>query len=295
MKRLSILLVLSLAFFCHCSKAPMGNESSIITGQVFVIQQNRVNVKLGGVLINYVPKKSLQDRIEWISQSQIELDNIRAYSNKLKSIDQRLGEAAKEITSPDIRRFLDTASNLQKRNWVDFNTNPTVEELFSIDISYKDPIFSDIDGDRSRWLLASLFTTWQVSASTAQSTTDADGNFSISIPKNGEGYILAQASRLISTEHTEYYIWIFELNGKQEGPVHLTSQNVANTSIIATLGATPSNTKTPNHRLSLRSLDWFNQPNELLDSISRNNRKIETLGKRSSDLNTERNTLKSRQ
>lgn len=294
MKRLVILLALFPTLFCHCSKTPIANERSVISGQVFVIQQNRVNVKLGGVLINYVPKKSLQDRVEWISQSQTELDNIRRYSNKLKGIDRRLAEAAKEIAHADIRRFLDAASNLQKRNWIDFNTNPTVKELSSIDISHNDPSFSDIDGDRSRWLLASLFTTWRVSASTTQSTTDADGNFNIFIPKNGEGYILAQASRLISSEHTEYYIWISEINGKQEGPVHLTSQNVANTSIIATLEATPSNTKTPYRSLSLRSLDWFNQSNDLLDSISRNNRKIEMLGKKSSDLNTELNSLKAR-
>lgn len=294
MKRLAILLALSTALFCHCSKTPIENERSVVSGQVFVIQQNRVNVKLGGVLINYVPKKSLQDRVEWISQSQIEFNSIRVYSNKLKNIDRVLGESAKEIADPDISRFFDATMKLQKRNWIEFDTNPTVKELSSIDISYNEPNFSDIDADRSRWLLASLFTTWQAAASTAKSTTDADGNFSISIPKNGEGYILAQASRFISSERTEYYVWIFEINGKQEGPVQLTSQNVANTSILAALDAAPSNTKTPYRKLSLRSLNWFDQANEMLDSMSRNNRKIEALRKRSSDLTTELKSLKLR-
>lgn len=294
MKKLAILLATSTALFCQCSKAPIENERSVISGQVFVIQQNRVNVKLGGILINYVPKKSLQDRVEWISQNQIELNSIKEYSNKLKSIDKILGDSANEIADPDISRFFDSARNIQKRNWMEFDTNPTVKELYSIDIAYRKPSFSDIDADRSRWLLASLFTTWQATAITEKSTTDADGNFSISIPKNGEGYILAQASRLVSSEHTEYYVWIFEINGKQEGPVHLTSQNVVNTSILATLNATLSNTKTPQRRLSLGSLNWFDHANEMLDSLSRNNRKIEALRKRSSDLNAELKSLKLR-
>lgn len=294
-KRIQLTALLSLTFICSCSEE--SNSPIEIKGQVFVIQQNRVNIKLGGVSINYVPKKTLESRVQWISKSQEDFDQIRRHTKQLHAIDERIADAAEESGAAEIKTFLDSSRRLQELAWSEFRSDATVIELSAINSCYEQPLFSVVDASSSRWKLASLFADWLESASSAKATTDADGNFSISIPANGSGYLFAQASRIVSPDNAENYFWIFEVDGRQAGPVHLTSNNVVNSSILS--GLQSSSFKSPGPKecvsdLRLRSLEWFDQADVMLGEIANNRRRIEMLRQRSTALKDELNYLKAR-
>lgn len=289
-----------------CSKARKDSiESSprSVSGQIFIIQKNRVNVKLGGVRISFVPLQKFRERSLWIAQNQEKAKYLLRYESKLDQVDQMIESAATKPFSSHLDEFLSTARRIQNSNERKFKDNPLVAELQKMSLvqSENSDIFesSDFRGlPEAQWSLSAIFFDWLDRSESHGTITDADGNYSFSLPEEARGYLIAQASRNLIKGNFEHYFWIHEIAGPDSNPVHLTSTNLLDpitlSEIIHQSSATQrTSMKIIEDEFDLSSLEWFDQAGSLLREATANQNKIDSRKLEIKNLEEEINEIQS--
>jgi hypothetical protein len=276
-----IALLAASLFLAGCSKpgSDAAGKSRQISGQVFVIQKNRVNVKLGGVEVRFVPREVFQTRCRWIEKNGPKAALISGYEKELRDIDSVIRATETEDHAGKIRRFLSTARDRQNDAWSRFRDNPALESfrLLSSASERSRGSFEEAGFRESgeQWALSALFSDWLDQHAVVSTQTDADGNYGLSVPAPGDGFVFAQSSRQMTGAEFENYYWIQEVVPSTTGPVHLSTNDVLTPSGLDDLihpgtRPAPESTKIIEEEFGLRDLSWFADAETLLRKIATN-------------------------
>ena len=253
-------------------------KTAEIKGQVFVIQKNRVNVKMGGVEIHYVPREAFEKQCRWIRDSIPKLKRISGYEKELQRIDTVIEETSHGKHAGKIRDLLSSARERQVDAWKRFDENPLLKDyrLLLLDAeeqrdSIEDAGFGRVKEDH--WTLTAFFGAWLSSHATASTQTDADGNYSLALPAAGDGLLFAQSSRQLSKDASESYYWIQKVSSSTPGPIHLSSNTTLSPSNLKDfIGMPPAPDNASMNDLvkeyGLRDLTWFTEAEDLLRQIA---------------------------
>jgi hypothetical protein len=281
-KLLQIALVTAPLFLGSCSKQePASAQKPVnVQGQVFVIQKNRVNVKLGGVDIYYVPLEVFRERCHWIAANNAKATLIEDYEKDLRRIDSAIRTAEREKHAGKIHEFLTSARRLQLDAWDRFEKNPLVKDYQRLSLIEKENReFFEESGfgasQEQQWALSALFFEWLPRCSVVSTQTDADGNYHLVLPAPGNGLLFAQSSRQMGGADFENYFWIQEVSSTTTGPVHLSTNTLLTPAILGGFihqATAPARTsvKLVTDEFELRDLSWFTVAEPLLREVAKN-------------------------
>jgi hypothetical protein len=275
-----VLFAAMLGLAC-CSKPEPATAGKPLTinGQIFVIQKDRVNIKLGGVEVRYVPREAFQTRCRWIEKNGPRAAMIARYEQELRDIDSVIEATSTEDHAGKIRRFLSSARELQNNAWSRFRENPALESYRLLSLagerkreSFEEAGFPDRE---EQWTLSALFSEWLDRHAAVSTKTDADGNYSLNLPAPGNGFVFAQTSREVSEGKTETYFWIQEVSPSTTGPVHLSTNDVVTPAGLDELiypgtAPAPASMNAVVEEFGLRDLAWFAEAETLLRKIAKN-------------------------
>ena len=169
-----------------------------ITGQVFIVTKEHESVDLGSASISIYPLDSVQSVIESVDA------DLKADREKTAGLESSMERAYKAASQASDQLWNDAIASSSRNR----NVFKAVERERSLakDLLYLERVVRD----RLNFLLGSapyfrkLNELYQPVASTR---SDADGQFSISIPDSGEFAIVAYAERQ-TFDKTEKYFWI---------------------------------------------------------------------------------------
>jgi len=280
--KLSRIAVLAAALFvAACSKpeSDSAGKPRAINGQVFVIQKNRVNVKLGGVEVRYVPREAFLTRCRWIEKNAPKAARIASYEQELRDIDAVIEATATEDHAGKVRGFLSSARDRQNAAWSRFRESTALESyrLLSLAGEQNRESFEEagFTGANERWKLSALFSDWLNQHAVVSTQTDADGNYGLSVPAPGDGFVIVSSSRQMSDRDFESYYWIRAVSPTATGPVHLSTNDVLTPSsldkvIYSGNAAEPASMKDVVEEFGLRDLTWFAEAETMLRKIAKN-------------------------
>jgi hypothetical protein len=281
-RQLSRIAVLAASLFmAACSKpeSESAGKPRAIDGQVFVIRKDRVNVKLGGVEIRYVPRDAFEIRCRWIEKNAPKAARIASYEQELRDIDAVIAATATEDHAGKVRRFLSSARERQNDAWNRFRENPALESYRLISLAGERNRKS-LEGagfqDRGeQWALSALFSEWLDRHAVVSTQTDADGNYHLNLPAPGDGFLFARSSREKGGDDFEDCHWILEVSPSTTGAVHLTTDGAVSSSHLNDLiypGGTPASAsmKAVAEEFGLHDPSWFAEAETLLRKIAKN-------------------------
>ncbi len=200
-----------------------------LAGQVFAIQKNRINVKLGDVPLYYVDGPTFDARLSWISENLNKARAVYDYSERLGLIEQTAADRRVrdlDHESQEVFRSMTLFAEAARQRVVGA---PVVLEMLAMNeaagMNYADGQ-ENTEFDVDSWFVSSMFGKWLEEKAYSVSGTDADGQFRIKVPTGSRGYLLAGSSREIFESRKEIYYWIYEVNGTVTTPVLLTTNNL---------------------------------------------------------------------
>jgi hypothetical protein len=212
----AVVLVLIVSF----SIPAFGDETNgTITGQVFIVTKAADNVRLGLVKIMLFPEEAITNYV----------------ADRNKQINDDRPDFDKQIADFD-KSILEMKENLEK-------IKATEEKLRTLgtDVSpINRPGIQSVEGfiallEQQRESKLEAKQNWPASShyfkdlptSLSSTRTDADGKFSLQIPKSGRFAIAAHASRKTYSANEEYYwmVWV-SLNGRESTNIILGNQNL---------------------------------------------------------------------
>lgn len=259
----------------------------LIKGQVFVIQKNRLNVKLGGVDVYYIPLEEFRKRCKWIESQRARALEVKNYKERMNQIDNWLIDLGAAPSATKLQTFLSAASQLQTNAQNRFKANPEVIEFQRIEDLRKSnsELFeaSEISSNEScQWIATCLFFDWADRTADRESKTDADGNFTLTIPKSAPGIIMMNSSRQLVGGGFENYYWLKEISGNEIDPLIFSSKDtVTGGFLMETVrqASEPprSSMKIIQSEMGLVDLEWFSEALPIYKSISGGDKQIETL------------------
>lgn len=283
MKKMFILSILLLSGCDRIEKVekPKTDALAFVKGQIFVIRADRENVKLGGVVVHYVSYQDFKERAEWIALNSDRMRYLRKYRHELSNAQSWIREESKErVFQPEFRTFIRQSEDLisiANRRFVD---NPLLEELTRIETIREEntDLFESTDfraDPESQWTIGSLYFDWLKNNSAYFTETDADGLFRLKIPSGSKGFILARASRALSSSHEEHYYWIKEVRGSGEEELMLTSTATITRQTLKEIldlseKAQGSSSSLIQKEFSLIPMDWTEQCERVLVQIKKN-------------------------
>ena len=283
-------MFLCVVLISSCSKSRnLANSSKKsydfeIKGQIFAIQKNRLNVKMGGVELSYVPSEVFRKRSEWVAVNQEKARQISNYRGRLNQMINRIDLVEMQPYASKIEGFLSATRQFQSSASNRLTEEPRIKELESIGIQKDANSDTFINSDFStyeaqQWAVTAIFFEWLDRAATANTVTDADGNYSIAVPAGEKGYMLAQASRLYGRDQSENYFWIQEVSGQEKTPIHLNTNNTLTPQILD--GMLRQATAQPRGSIDLIAdefrlpkLSWFGDAESLLREMDSNQQEI---------------------
>ncbi|MCD9188614.1 MAG: hypothetical protein LUM44_19505 [Pyrinomonadaceae bacterium] len=176
---------LTILFLFSASLLTACNRQSEVTGEVFITTKSADTIKLSGKTAFFIPISSIKGHLEGL-ETVFESRFKDARNAKLKC-----AEIAKNTNSGvDERQQLATYCDEQ-------NPNP---EMLASTVYFENP-----------------------PKAAAETMTDADGKFKVTIP-NGDYAVMLAGDRKFDNKAPEYYLWIVNVEAKGE-PVKITLTN----------------------------------------------------------------------
>ncbi|MCW1885205.1 hypothetical protein OKA04_10740 [Luteolibacter flavescens] len=272
---------------CLKPGAEAEKKQAEVKGQVFVVQRNGQTVKLGGVDVHYISREVVEAKCRQIGERIPRLLEVAEYQDNLKYVDVKIEAAYREKPSAGVRAFLSSAKDLQSDAWKRFREPQTLADDLALLAfveenrdSFEDAGFGRNETDRCA--LASLITLVK-DENVITTQTDADGNYSLSVPAPADGYVFAESSRQLGKDDTEIYYWIQPLTVSLTGPLHLSSPNRFNVHMLDEMIRPVPREKKESGALAieeeykLRNPYWFAAAENLLKRIKSNESEVKEL------------------
>jgi hypothetical protein len=196
MRGLAVLvLLISLLFGC--------GKKREISGQVFVSSEDGISHKLGAVPISIYPADVVRSHVELYITKLANIE--RQNSEKRDKAGETLLEVELKLTAdpPPVESKLQLRATMDQamaelREIIDSQDRQRNEARKGM-LSMGNPVFS--------------------------TSTDADGNFSLIVDRDGGFYAVAQASRIVGQD-TERYYWIVKVGSELKQQAYLNNLNV---------------------------------------------------------------------
>ena len=206
-------------FFCkHTWKSRYGDTRATsdgeLTGDMFVVVKRKQRHPLRSVVVHAIPEDALKKHLErraaqralWSGKLQREIDALAAALAKAQAEEDRLWNIQKE-----------DESNLGKA------------KAWSVAFNHTKKISTQLDDLRTRWqhLTSAEHFLKDLPAPISTAKTNADGTFTLEIPRDGRYGIVARASRASDDEAQTYhwFVWI-SLDGQRTKRLVLNNDNV---------------------------------------------------------------------
>ena len=239
-------IVASLSLSC-------GPRAGTIHGQAFIVTQVAVNVRLGLVTVELLTEDAARRHVAQREEAyQREVASIRANNeqavHQAKSDYERALESEKDtmaLLKPELSRarvdLFDAKERYEAVTWRAGLRDSTnfVTELDVLRATFQratrryealrsrvpPPPKLRMPDIHSEPRLASAFYFSQLPAPIATTQTDAEGRFSLAVPKKGRFVLTARASRLVPGSETESYFWLVQLprDSRDGAPVLLSN------------------------------------------------------------------------
>ena len=206
-------------FFCHHTwkvrlDGPRAHPDGELAGDVFVVAADGKRHSLGSVVLNAIPEHALTEHLERkTAQSKVESGKLQREIDALAPI---LGEAqAEEARLWDIQKR--DESNVQKANAWSLVYNKTKNLAGQL---------ADLHAKQEH-LTSGEYFFQDIPSPISSAQTDADGKFTLLIPRDGRYGIVARAVRELG-EKKETYCWFVwaSLNGDPLGRLVLNNDNL---------------------------------------------------------------------
>jgi hypothetical protein len=297
MKYLILLITAWLSASCKSSDSPAESAARRdISGQIFTIRRDRVNVKLGGVDVYYLSGKTLHDRIEWLGTNLDRMRHLRRYCEELAGIDTWIGAISRERRGSAVfDKFVSDTEGLTAESYRRLESNPLVDSLMRIENfrQANHELFVGTDFEKAmddQWVLSSLFFDWLEKNSYTSAQTNADGCFKMRIPESTRGFLFARASRALASDSEEHYYWIHEVDGEEGPEIMLTSSSIlTRESLDGVLGLAAMTKRSSSDLIqdefSLIATNWADDCNFTLRDITTCENKIAAINERIKGLN----------
>lgn len=198
--------------------ASSAGKDYVITGQAFVIQKNRVNVKLGGVEVKYIDGPTFDVRLKWISQNLNKAVALESYIQDLRELERLADDNRIRYSDFVQREFFNSIDRFVELQMNRILAEPALVELIDVQSGIK-------SFNAETWMASAIFGDWQNTQNFLTTTTNADGEFSMEIPSGSRGFLIAESSRHLMGDQIEEYEWLYELAESITTPVHLNTMN----------------------------------------------------------------------
>jgi hypothetical protein len=235
---------------------------------------------MGGVDIHYVPREDVEKQCRWIKESIPKLSRISRYGEELARIGSVIEAASTRNYSARIRDLLSSAAERQAAASKRFSESPLSSEYRRLLVftALNQDVYKRAGvgrHDEDQWAVSAFFDKWLSSHATASTQTDADGNYSLTLPAAGDGYLFAASSHQVTDDDSEDYYWIQKVSTSSPGPVHLSSNNnLSFLQLTELIGEPPAPDKTSLNdtakEFELADLTWFIDAEDLLHQIAEN-------------------------
>lgn len=201
-----------------------------VKGQMFIVQQNRQNVKMGAVSVylldysifnnnlkatadDYKLAETLNNYEKLLGKFEAELLRLQVGSGEGESVKQAALEANEKVNMCR-EKISGSPLVVQLRDkWRSHILNAKY---------YEGTSFERLD--MHQWCLTNIF--HDVQGLARQITvTDADGRFSLQLPVGERCIVLASASRAITGDKTEHYYWVYQVSSEINGELMLSTPN----------------------------------------------------------------------
>lgn len=183
------------------SSSAMAAKNVKITGQVFVVTQERENIKLALVEIYAIPEKVMMKYIN--ARNTIRLEQLKTINTEIKTAYTEIN-----LLEDESRKVVDSYSKMSFDNPEHKASHEHWEELSLIIKNKLDALMEP--ANKSDYLTGPGIYFESLPSPITKSKTDADGKFTLSLPV-GKYVIAAKSSRAVY-EGDENYYWIVLLN-----------------------------------------------------------------------------------
>lgn len=191
--------------------------NGVLQGEVFIVTKAAENVRLGLVEVVLFSENDITNYVAY-RNSRIEVER--------PDFDKQIADSEKAISELKA----DFENNKEKLTELSKAANDTAAaqafaELNKKSIAVIEQIKASEEKAKENWPASShYFKDLPVPLTSAR--TDADGRFSLAMPKQGRFAIAAHASRELPNSKEEYYWLVWEsLNGKETEKIILGNQN----------------------------------------------------------------------
>lgn len=267
-------------------------ESYELAGQVFAIQKNRINVKLGDVPIYYVDGSTFDAKLKWISENLNRARAVYDYNEKLRLIERTVADHQIRNLDHESQEVFRSMSLFTEAAHQRVLGAPVILEMLALNEAagrnYADGQ-ENKNFDVDSWFVSSMFDGWLEEKAFSVSGTDADGQFRIKMPTGSRGYLLAHSSREIFESNEENYHWIYEVNGTVTTPVLLTTNNLLDAQQIGVFadqfrGATPYTEGTLVKDNGIMKVQWVGDVRKILSEVDTTMQEIRSNDQRITEL-----------
>ena len=220
----------------------------VVTGQVFIVTKGRENVKLGLVTISLLP---LDATVKRVDEKHAEAQ--RAREDYQPEIDRARAALAEAVAARDsTKRAKEHAAHMTDMAQEGINeavrrggSKRYNEAVAAFSLAFREKTRAEKAADdafmahleaghnldrvtegRSQWASGKFFLGGLPTA-TATTQTDADGKFTLRVPRVGRFALAAQAERQVG-DITEEYSWLIRLpdEARQGAPVFLSNETL---------------------------------------------------------------------
>ena len=217
-KLLYIILLLLVFFLGKALPSFAEGTNGILEGQAFIVTKAAENIRLGLVEVSvaFVSENDITnyiaERNKWIN------DDRPDFETRIAEFDTAISE---------------TKTNIEKVNGLEEIAHATGDDTtvrdgaqtFKKSLALLEQMKKSKEKEKESWPASSHYFK-DLPASLASTRTDADGKFSLPMPKQGKFAIAAHASRRTPSANEDYYwmVWV-SLNGKDSANIILGNQN----------------------------------------------------------------------
>jgi hypothetical protein len=205
-------------FFCnHSWKSAgdaRGNPDGELTGDMFVVVRRKKKRCLGFVVVHAIPEDALKKHLKRkAAQREIE-------SGKLQREIDALAATLAQAQAEEDRLW-----NVQKQD----ESNLGKANAWSVAFNNTKKITRQLEDlrTRRRHLVSGEHFLHNLPSAVSSATTNADGTFTLSLPRDGRYGIVARASREPGEEEQSYvwFLWV-SLDGEREKRLVLNNDNI---------------------------------------------------------------------